>query len=382
MWSPRLPKAPDRPQEPWTSNEQIWREWSDRIERRGKPNTQRNLRVGTRPLFRMFDPVLVTDLNEDDMATFVATIEKKCSRLLNGAKPKCRRSRDFDINACPFVTGNPVDTCPGYKPLQIGGTWAYICAINRLYDWLLVIGRVKMNPMLPVFHDFRSKHAAEFDDLVNNPRRRALTLDDVRTLVLGSPPNHAIGYLLAAKCYLRIHEVLLLTFDPRYCNIDEGWMIIPPAPPGEPRKRKGNSLIILDAEARAWLRWYRDTWWSAKVKRDEHGVPLTQEVMLTTFGMPWGANAEGNFCQGALHKDAERLGLMTGQEEAREQRINTHCFRAFATTWSRDRKIPDVDLALVRGDKIPGAVGRYDHYRPRLPRIYDEYAPVLGISPP
>lgn len=382
MWNPRPPKAPDIEMEPWTTPERVWKEWEARIERRGKPNTKRNLRIFTKPLFRMFHPVLVTDLNEHDMVTFVATIEKKCSRLLNGESPKCRKSRHYDIAACPFVTGQPFESCAGYRPLRIGGVWAYICAINRLYDWLLTIGRVRMNPMLPVFHDYRSRHAAEFEDLENNPRRRPLSLDDVRTLVMGSPPNHAIAYLLAAKCYLRIHEVLLLTFEPRYCNIDEGWMIIPPAPPGRPRKRKGNPVIILDAEAREWVRWYRDMWWSAKVKRDADGNPLTQDVVLTTFGMPWGGNAEGNFCQYALHGDARRLGLMTGNEEEREERINTHCFRAFATTWSRRLEVPQLDLNLLRGDKVPGAAGRYDHYRPRLPSIYGKYAPVLGISPP
>lgn len=378
-WNPTPAKAPDAPTEPWDTNAKVHDEWHKRIDRRGKPNTKRNLRVFSEPFFRSYESTLITTMNEEDCSRWVTSLEPKCSRLMNGAEPQCRIK--LDIAACPLLTNRTLTDCPGYRPLMVSGVWPYICAVNRLYDWLLELGRVKMNPMLPVMRDYRYRHKSTFQALENLPRRRPLELQEVRDLVLRSPPHHAIAYLLAGKCFLRIHEVFLLSFEPRYCNLDEGWMIIPPVGPDEPRKREGNPDIILDAEARAWLRWYKRSWWDVHVRRDHDGKALTQNVALTHYGLPWGANAEGNFCK-ALHEHATRAGLMTGEETEREERVNTHCFRAFATTWARGTKVDPLDLKLLRGDKVPGAAGVYDNYRPRLPQIYANHAPVLGIRPP
>lgn len=383
MWDPKPAKAPDEGKEPWTNNVQIWGKWDERIERRGKPNTKRNLRMYTKPLFRMYPDTLITELNQQDMATFRDTMAGKCSRLMNGETPQCRRGNVYDITACPLLTGQPTSCCAGYAPLQIGGLKSYLASVNQMYAWFLEEGRITKNPMLPIFNDFLTDNKAAFEDLTNNPRRRVLTLEEVRTLVLKSPPQHAIAYLLSAKCFLRIHEALLLTFDPRYCNLDEGWMKIPPVPPGWPRKRQGNPDIILDAEAREWLRWYRDTWWTAKVRRETDDKPVTMNVVLSQWGLPRdGENAENNFNKHALHVDAKRLGIMTGKETEREERTNTHCFRAFATTWARGTRVDPTDNCLLRGDKVQGAAGVYDHYRPRLPKLYADHAPVLGIRPP
>lgn len=378
-WNPKPAKAPDDPDETWNTNLRVHEEWHKRIDRRGMPNTKRNLKVFSEPFFRSYEDTLITTLNDEDCSRWIASLEPKCSRLMNGAQPTCRIKHN--IQKCPLLTGAPLESCLGYRPLMVTGVWSYICAVNQMYDWLLELGKVKMNPMLPVMRDYRYRHKATFQALENLPRRRPLELEDVRDLMLHAPPQHAIAYVLAAKCFLRIHEVFLLTFHPRYCNIDEGWMIIPPAVPGEARKRQGNPDIILDAEARAWLRWFKRTWWDVHVKRDAQQQPLTSKVVLTHYGMPWGVNAEGNFCK-ALHDYAVDAKLMTGNETEREDRVNTHCFRAFATTWARGTKVDQLDLKLLRGDKVPGAAGVYDNYRPRLPQLYADHAPVLGIRPP
>lgn len=376
-WDPKLPKAPSRDETPWTSNPQIWGEWEPYVRSRGKPNTQRNLLTFTRPLFRMYENVLVSTLEQDDMRALVATVTPKCSRLVNGKPATCRRG--LDMAACPINTGQPWATCPTYRGLQPSGVWSYICAINRMYDWMLEIGRVKRNPMLPVMREFSSKYKDWFKERARKPKRRVLELEEVRSLVVHSPLHHAIGYMLCAKCFLRIHEVLKLSFAPEYCNIEEGWMDIPVTGPDDPHKRDGNHRIILDAEAKRWMRRYRE-WWEEHVKRDEKGNPTNYRVLITVFGEPWGTGAGHNYNE-ALHLDAERLGIMTGLEEEREDRVNSHCFRAFATTWARGvkPKIEEMDLRLLRGDRATGAYERYDYYIDRLPGLYAQYAPVLGV---
>jgi hypothetical protein len=376
-WNPRLTKAPEEVFEPWTTNERIWREWDGHIERRVKAdNTKRNLRTYPPALFRMFDSVLITELKQPDMENFVRTIEQKCAKLMNGKNPQCLRH--MDLTTCPMLTGARPATCPKYQALLPSGTWAYICAINRLYDWLLELGRVPANPMLPVMRDFHATHKGWFDERRRHPERRTLTLAEVVALGTKTPIQHAIGNLAASKCFLRIHEVLKLSFDPQYCNLDEGYMDIPGMPVlGLGSKRLGNHRIILDHELRPRIHDYRE-WWEKHVQRLPNGKPATMRMILTTRGTPWGKNAVGNYIK-ALHTDAIDLGFMDGKEERRIERINTHCFRAFAVTQAKKRKISFPDLQILRGDLAPGAIERYDDYLDRLQDLYRQFGPILGI---
>lgn len=375
-WNPVLAKAPDRVREPWITQTDEWRSWKARINRRGKPNTKRNLRMFTRALFRMYPDHLVSKLNEDDMRNFVDAISQKCARLLNGYDPSCRVG--IGILHCPFMHGMDPTGCPKYQPLRIGGTWSYITSINQMYEWMREEQRITTNPMLPVMRDFRDRHRAEFDELANDPNRRDLTMDEVRLLAKNSPPNHAVVYFMAAKFFLRIHEALRMSFDPKYCNLEEGYMIIPAGLPNEPHKRKGNHRVSLDREAKTYLQAYHDTWWKANVACRADGTPVTQVVAITTFGTPWGVNGEGNFNKAALQADAERLKIMTGKEE-RGERVTTHAFRALACTEARSKGCPQIDEMILRGDKVGGAAGRYDNYLPRLPELYEKYGPKLNL---
>jgi len=177
---------------------------------------------------------------------------------------------------------------------------------------------------------------------------------------------------------LRLHEVLKLRVDADYCNLEEGWMDIP-THWELPGKRKGNKRIILDAELLAWMRRYL-AWRDDHVKRDAAGKPVTETLLITVFGNPWGTGAIHNF-NTALHKNCIRLKLMTGQERERRERVNSHGFRGFATTWARRTKIELQDLSLLRGDlaSVGGIIDRYDAYLERLPGLYRAHAPVLGV---
>ena len=370
-WDAPIDKAPSGAPEPWLTNERILSEWNRHVSKRGAKTTQRNHRVYVAAFARMFTELL-TALEREDIEAFVARIGTKCSRLLMGDAPVCRVG--LDVSRCPLLReGVPFESCPRYQPLDPVAVWAYICCVNRFYEWLVEEGRIARNPALPVMRDFASRHSALFDERRRKPRRRSLSKAEVRALIHGSPIAHSIAYLLMAKCYLRIHEVLKLRLDPAFCNLDEGWMDIP-ADWERGDKRKGNRRIILDAEALLWLRRYLE-WRSHHVQRDHDGAELWDHLLISSTGAPWGKDAPHNL-NTALQKNAVRLGLMTGEETERSQRINTHCFRAAATTASRARGIGHADLLLLRGDLAPGPLNATTTTCPGYP----ELSPPSGPS--
>jgi hypothetical protein len=373
-WNDKLRKAPSRSTEEWTTNARVQEEWEKHVRKRGAKNTQRNHITYLGVFFRSFED-LVTTLAREDIEAFVERIGTKCAKLINGAEPQCLAM--MPVATCPILHGTtPFSSCASYQRLDPVAVWSYICSINRFYEWLLEEGRVAANPCLPVMRDFASRHAALFDERRRKPRRRVLQLKEVQALVRDSPIHHGIAYMLMAKGFLRIHEGLKLSWDEDHCNLEEQWMDLPACwDLGD--KRLGNPRIFLDAELLAWIRRYR-AWWEDHVKRKPDGEPATQAFLITTFGRPWGRNAIHNF-NTALQKRAIEFGLMTGKETQRKERVNSHCFRAFATTYAKDRDVSPMNLQTLRGDLSPGSITRYDDYLKRLPELYRIYAPKLNL---
>ena len=373
-WNDKLRKAPSKKKEDWTTHERIQEEWEKHVRKRGAKNPQRNRITYLRVFFRSFDD-LVTTLEREDIEAFVERIGTKCAKLQNGAQPQCLAK--LPVATCPVLNGvQPYTKCPRYQPLDPNAVWSYICSINRFYEWLLEEGRISINPCLPVMRDFASRYSAFFAERRRKPRRRKLTLEEVGVLVRDSPINHGIAYMLMAKCFIRIHENLKLSWAPDYCNLDEQWMDLPACwDLGD--KRLGNPRIYLDAELLTWIRRYR-AWWEDHVERLPDGQPATQAFLITTYGKPWGKRATREF-NTTLRERAVELGLMTGKETQRKDRINTHCFRAFATTYAKDRRVSAMDLQTLRGDLSPGSIMQYDDYLKRLPELYRTYAPKLNL---
>lgn len=373
-WNSKLRKGPSRRKDEWATNEEVQTAWDRHVAKRGAKNTQRNLILYAGVFLRSFED-LVTNLERDDIEAFVARIGTKCAKLMNGIKPQCLAK--MPLASCPVLMGiTPYSTCPRYQPLEITGVWSYICAINRLYEWLLEEGRITHNPCLPVMRDYASRHSAVFEERRRKPRRRILTIEEVQVLVRDSPIHHGIAYMLMAKCFLRIHEVLKLSWDKEHCNLEEQWMDLPACwELGD--KRLGNPRIFIDSELLAWIKRYK-AWWEDHVARKDDGTPVTKSLLITTFGRPWGEAATHNF-NTALQKRAIELGIMTGKETERRERVNSHCFRAFATSYAGDRGANALQIQVLRGDLSPGSLLRYDDYQRRLPALYRDYAPRLNI---
>ncbi len=372
-WLQQLGKLPAKSIEPWESNDRVWQEFLAHLKSYNRKNTRRNLATNVGVFIRTFEP-LVTTLDRVDVEAFVNKMERKCSRLILDSPPQCRRK--YPIDVCPILIGAETSGCNGYRPLQPSGVWAYICAINRFYEWLLTEGRINKNPALPVMRAYMEKYREWFDERRRKPDRRPFLPEEIRRLVKGSPIHHAIAYLLMAKCFLRIHEVLKLTVDEAHFNLEEGWMDIP-IDTEYGGKRKGNRRIILDAELKRWMRAYL-TWRDEKIRRTSRGQLPTTRLLVTVFGRPWGSGAVQNFNK-TLQADAIDCKIMTGDETERDQRVNSHAFRAFSTTWALDHDCPPRQLQVLRGDLAIGALERYDEYLRRLPELYRKYGPVIGL---
>jgi integrase len=374
-WDPRLGRAGDKPRREWKDNEEIIAAW---LEHMRLNNYSRNVLIhypyDARVFARPWKDTLLTTLQADDVQQFVDLYATKCSRLMNGASPRCRIGHD--IKRCPVLTGMPSAACPGYLAMDPAGILGIIRTVKALYAWLVEEGHIPFNPVDPIFRKYKRRNRGLLTKRARNPRRRTITVEEVRAMVKGSPPNHAVVYALMGKCFLRIHEALKLRLDPPYCSLDEGWFDLPPDQKfGD--KRLGNTRILVDAELMSVLRSYL-AWRESRVRRREDGTPETDRLVLTNYGTEWGEGWKGNFRK-AMHDDCVRLGLMTGMETDRAQRVNPHCFRAFATTWARDHRATDAEVQVLRGDKAAGAIDRYDMYMARLPELYRQFGPVLGL---
>lgn len=384
-WRPALKKQPERKKRAWASNQEIQVVFDQHMERGYAPNTRRNYTQDVRVFASMWGDTLLTTLKSPDIDLFTDKISLKCAKLQNGCDPACLAG--YPLADCPLLRearGETVEytSCQGYRPLDVIQVWHYLCTLHAFYEWLRENGDVEANPVTGPLRAYGRKHRALFEERRTSPRRRDLTSDEVRLMVTGSPIWHAIAYLLMAKCFLRIHEVAKLRLHPKFCNLKEGWMDIPrDAEKGN--KRKGNKRIILDHEALEWLRFYL-LWRERKIKRDAAGDPVSDLLMVSMFGQPWAWHAKNNF-RTSMHKDAQRVGLMPpGKVSAipKDERINPHCFREFASTWAMDHDANDSQVRVIRGDIAPGALDRYDAYLLRLPDLYRRFGPKLDLPSP
>ncbi len=277
-----------------------------------------------------------------------------------------------DIAQCPLLLGakpeNYANQCAGYQCLEPSAVLSYIGKLKGFYIWLVDQKAIPYTPVDAVFRRYKKRHSAWFHKRRMRPQRRDWNMEIAKTLIQGVPIQRGIMYALGAKCFLRLHEVVQLNVDPRFMNLEQGWMDIP-SEWEYGGKRLGNSRIIIDDELRGLLIRYLD-FREERIKRGADGKPLTDKLVVTTFGHAWDPDSFRSAIRLQLRKDLVRLGLMTGKETKREQRLNFHGLRALATTAARDNGAPDSALQVMRGDKAVGSIDRYDSFQARLPALY------------
>ncbi|MES2154620.1 MAG: hypothetical protein V4510_05735 [bacterium] len=349
-WMEPLRKTPAPQRRVWASSDEIITTWADALEHKGSAQSVlEHYPKEAKAFARLWGSTLLTQLEAHDVETAIQRLEGKCKHL-RGADPKCNVG--LAVQSCPLLTGAAPQSCPRYAPLDPTGVRSYLRTMNALYEWLLMEGHVAVNPIAGPRASFEQRHRELFAERSRNARTRELTMPDVKRIVLESPVQHGTPYLVQAKCFVRMHEVLKLDMVPGMWNLEQGWAEIPRnrAMGG---KRLGNHRIIFDRELKTWLTDRYLPWRDDHVQRDDDGKPVTTRFAITQRGLPWGKGWRGNY-RTTLHKNAKRIGLMTGREKKREERFNSHCFRGFSTTYALGTGINDLELKILRGEKYRG----------------------------
>ncbi len=350
-------------------------------------NVQAHYPVDVAVFMEFWGDHLVTGLGEQDIEAFTQVIATKCSKLQRnrltrgGSMPQPNCTVGQDITRCPLLTGAKPDEyashCVGYQALEPSAVLSYLRTLKAFYIWLVDQRAIKYTPVDPVFRRYKKRHKAWFIKRRARPQGRDWTMADAKTLIEHVPIRRQIIYALAAKCFLRMHEVFKLTIEPSHFSLEEGWIDIPDNPEyGD--KRQGNTRIIIDAELRVLLATYL-AWRSEHVRRDAEGQPVTNALVLTMYGLAWHPDSFRGAMRQQLRKDLKHAGIATGNEKTRDERLHFHGFRALATTEARNRGAPDAALQVMRGDMAPGSIGRYDRHEPRLPELYAKYGPQIGL---
>jgi integrase len=376
-WKPKLQKSVPSEAKTWPSNEAMLADFEAFLRDNNYAATVReHYPHEVRVFMELWDGQPLTKLDDADIDSFVSVISRKCAKLQRGTHPRCLVKQP--LSHCPLLLGADPETypsCPGYQALDPAGVRSYLRTLKAFYNWLVDQRAIKHNPVTPVFRRFSRRHKALFARRKSRPRARDWTMDEVKAYVEGTPIQRGFAVALGAKGFCRLHEVMKLTVAS--VNLQEGWIDIPDNYSyGD--KRQGNNRIILDAELRS-LTVRLLQWREEHVRRKPDGTPVTDKLVLTTFGKAWAVKTfRGNF-RLQLHKDCIRLGLMTGKETQRSQRLNFHGLRALATTWARGHRAIDAELQVLRGDCAPGAIDHYDRFLARLPELYRDYGPQIGL---
>lgn len=379
-WLPEVADPEARPQREWHSNAEILEAWK----REHLADRPRNTRDKYPSYVAFFVEVLeakwpgrlVTQVDDRHVQAVVDAITTKCAHLLRTRRPQCMAK--LDLATCPALHGGDLASCPRYKGLDPNSVKSYLTTVGNLFRWLRREGYMATNPMEPVAQRFFQRHKADLHRRRRSPRRRALTEDEVRLLITRTPIHIGVVVALCSLGFMRIHEAMKQSMDARHLDLEAGWMrVTDDSAYGD--KRIGNDIVPITPSLREVLRRYL-VWRDGKVRRKPDGSEATDKLVLNTFGTPWVPNGFATNFNRQLHQHAIRLGIMESRDQVREERVNSHCFRAFATTWATDRGASELQVQVLRGDKLgSGSVGDYWNYQAKLPELARRFAPDLRL---
>ena len=318
------------------------------------------------------------DLNDREVAAIIEAIGRKCSKFQrknrNGT-PACQRG--LDLATCPLMTGAATSTCPEYARLTPNTLKGYYTQMGNLYRWAVREGYTAANPVEAAQSRWFMVNQPALDRIRRNPRKRNLSLHEVTTLVRNTPIHLAVLVALCACCFLRVHEAVKISLNPAVFNLKEGWILLPDDPEFGDKRKGNNRLIIMPSLRHVLVRYLR--WREERVRRNPDGSPVTDKLVLTSKGEAWCPNGFQELINSHIHKQAVRLGLMTGEEDRRELEINSHCYRGFATAYAMSKHANELEIKVLKGDRPMGAIQEYDNLVKRLPELYDQFAPVLDV---
>lgn len=314
--------------------------------------------------------VPLTTLTTPDVQAYVDQLSVKCKWLrVHGC--------DRKIAVCPQLQGRNPASCKKYEPLQPSGVLSHLVALGNLYEWTVRVNGAPRNIITPVTSDYLERHRAFWDERRRNPNRRILKDEEVVRLVHESTWPVAIVCALMGGGFLRIHEAMKLRVTPEFLDLDARTIKIPgDSAYGAKRQGINHTIWLNDAMLDVVKRYL--VWREVVVKRDSRGRPRTDRLCLTRIGNAWSTNGfQGNFKK-SLHEECIRLGFMTGRETKTRERINPHCFRAWACTWAIRHGADSTELRFCKGDRQAGAVDMYVNLGETVEKLFRAYGPVLS----
>ena len=382
VWVPPVDDPEDKKGRCWNSNQEILEAWRDESLAFGKKNPLKKYPAYAGFFREIVDAKwpgkLLLDLDVREIEAVMAAIGTKCSKLQRrnrNGHPACQMG--LAIAGCPAVNGDDLTSCPKYRPLQVSGVKSYYIAVGNMYAWLHLEGYIMHNPMKICTARWVKKNKDWLEKRRRDPVRRALTQPELEKLIMGLPIRLGIVVALCTLCFLRIHEAMKLSVDPKHFDLD-GLRIKIPDDPAYGNKRLGNDWCVIAPPLLAILRRYLQ-WREEHVKRDEDGNELTDKLVLTPLGLPWCPDGFQENFNKAVQKHAVRLGIQAGQKAPKDEQVNSHCYRAFAVTWAFEQGANELQVKVLKGDRPPGALQEYIHVARGLGDLYNRYAPKLAI---
>ncbi len=341
---------------PFTSNAAVFQAWHSTFAKSHRPTTIQRYSTEIQTFMRAWDPVLVTTVPRHDIVRYIGEYEKVCCNYrpapFNSSKERC--AAGLDIKQCPLLTGK--GTCPKYQGRPFTTTQSHLQTVNNLYDFLQAQGYLENNPA-----ESAIKHWLETNSHAKvRHEARCFTDEELRRLIRAEKrPNVRFLFVLLAKSLVRIEEALSLTIDPRYFNLDEGWILIPQLG-GKRSKSKGNHLIIIDDELRdyfvGYLKWRKSR---AKPSAGNH-------LILNAYGRPATIKQYREIKMRWFDRAMLEVGI-NQPGRPRHENAGPHTFRHWGTQKMKDNRCDREMLELFRGCRLHGNMDVYLHMRIETP---------------
>jgi integrase len=365
------------------SNELLLQQYSEDVGL--SPGVRRAHVSAARELEHHVAPLSLLDVTQDEIRSYERLLLENCAHLQTRRVDGPRAALVPTFCCMKGLFGKTVvkpESCASSCRLfqrQMTGPRARLGRLKHLYEWLRSRGLVDRNPVEFVLRrhsktvpstDGPAKYSPSQREarLMIGAAREVLTLRDVAVLLCfakwGRRPDHTL-FLEAQE----LRGVMLHEEGPAYASFAGVRDRVLSRNLGGGTKLKGNVVSPIDDELLAFL-------------RDEY-MPYRQ----TRWGFAWnegplfpGNQARGRFNYTMLQEflfDPVMAHLAATAPTERERdvwreharkgsptQITPGCFRHFFTTRLEEFGLPELDIDILRGDRVKGSKREYLHMTP------------------
>jgi len=233
----------------------------------------------------------------------------------------------------------------------------YTC-LSALYEFFMIEGLVKYNPILP----FRKYYLRRYKNGTDSEIRKLISVEDASRLVNSILDSRDKCILvLLFKTGMRVGE--LISLDVTDVDLDKGEVIL------KLKKKRSNRVLYLDNEAMAVLQ----RWLAARKNR--RGAE-DQALFISKTG----TRITIKSIEILIEKHAEHVGLHNPQASRLDERFTPHCCRHWFVTHMLRAGMSRDFVKELRGDTRGEAIDIYNHIdKKELKESYLAHIPQLGV---